>query len=48
MAAKFERLASRHAGSRGRAQMADAVRCLDEVAVDELTRLLATQGPQLE
>jgi 2-methylcitrate dehydratase len=42
VAAKFERLASRHAGSGLRAQITDAVRRLDEIEVDELTRLLAT------
>jgi 2-methylcitrate dehydratase len=42
VAAKFERLASRHAGSGLRAQIADAVRRLDEIDVDELTRMLAT------
>ncbi len=42
VAAKFERLASRHAGSELRAQIVDAVRRLDEIEVDELTRLLAT------
>jgi len=42
VAAKFERLASTHAGSGLRAQIADAVRRLDEIDVDKLTRLLAT------
>ena len=47
VAAKFERLASRHAGSRARAQITDAVRRLDEIAVDELTCLLAIHEPGL-
>jgi 2-methylcitrate dehydratase len=39
--AKFDRLAARHVESPLRAQIADAVRHLDELQVDELTRLLA-------
>jgi 2-methylcitrate dehydratase len=41
VAAKFDRLAARHVESERRAQIADAVRHLDELQVDELTRLLA-------
>ncbi|MGH2992033.1 MAG: MmgE/PrpD family protein [Solirubrobacterales bacterium] len=40
--AKFERLAARHVESGLRTQIVDAVRHLDELQVDELTRLLAT------
>jgi 2-methylcitrate dehydratase len=39
--AKFDRLAARHVGSPLRARIADAVRRLDELQVEELTRLLA-------
>jgi 2-methylcitrate dehydratase len=40
--AKFDRLAAGHADARMRTQIADAVRHLDDLRVDELTRLLAT------
>jgi 2-methylcitrate dehydratase len=39
--AKFHHLAARHVAPRQRAQIADAVKHLDELHVDELTRLLA-------
>jgi 2-methylcitrate dehydratase PrpD len=39
--AKFDRLAARHVESPLRARIADAVRHIDELQVDELTRLLA-------
>jgi 2-methylcitrate dehydratase len=39
--AKFDRLAARHVGSPLRARIADAVRHMDELQVEELTRLLA-------
>jgi 2-methylcitrate dehydratase len=42
VAAKFDRLASRHTASGLRAEIIDAVRCLDEIEVDALTRLLST------
>jgi 2-methylcitrate dehydratase len=40
--AKFDRLAAGHAAARMRTQIADAVKHLDDLRVDELTRLLAT------
>jgi 2-methylcitrate dehydratase len=42
VAAKFDRLASRHARSGLRAEIADAVSRLDQIEVDALTRLLST------
>jgi 2-methylcitrate dehydratase len=42
VATKFDRLAAAHVGSRLRTQIADAVEHLDDLQVDELTRLLAT------
>jgi 2-methylcitrate dehydratase len=39
--AKFHRVAAGHVEPRQRAQIADAVKHLDELHVDELTRLLA-------
>lgn len=41
VAAKFDRVAAGHVDRRQRAQIADAVKHLDELRVDELTRLLA-------
>ncbi len=42
VAAKFDRLAARHVAPEPRACLQDAVANLDELRVDELTRLLAT------
>ena len=42
VSAKFERLATHHVESRRRAQIRAAVGDLDQLQVDELTRLLAT------
>jgi 2-methylcitrate dehydratase len=42
VATKFDRLAAGHVGPRRRTQIADAVKHLDDLQVDELTRLLAT------
>jgi 2-methylcitrate dehydratase len=42
VATKFDRLAAAHVGLRLRTQIAEAVEHLDDLQVDELTRLLAT------
>jgi 2-methylcitrate dehydratase len=44
VAAKFDRLAARHVEPALRARLQDAVANLDELRVDELTRLLGTPG----
>jgi len=43
VAAKFDRLAAAHLGSELRARIRDAIGDLEQLSVDELTRLLATQ-----
>ena len=42
VATKFDRLAAGHADARMRTQIGDAVKHLDDLRVDALTRLLAT------
>jgi hypothetical protein len=48
VAAKFDRLASRHVGDRLRARIKDAVARLDAIGIDELTSELAAVPPPIE
>ncbi|MGH3261742.1 MAG: hypothetical protein ACRDNS_07085, partial [Trebonia sp.] len=47
VAAKFDRLAGPHIGPELRAQIKDAVVNLDELTVEDLTRLLGAGPPQI-
>jgi 2-methylcitrate dehydratase len=47
VAAKFERLAETHLGPELRAEIQAAVRSLDQLPVEDLTRLLACAPPQI-
>ncbi|MGH2882084.1 MAG: MmgE/PrpD family protein, partial [Solirubrobacteraceae bacterium] len=48
VAAKFDRLARNHVGSAARTQIVDAVKRLEDLAIDELMRLLMTPRPSDE